>query len=49
MNQASELFGLGFQVYQQDWQWYVDYQGEIIPFYDSKVILERINNEQAGN
>ena len=34
MNQASNEYNLGFDVYQVDFTWYVDYQGETIPFKD---------------
>jgi hypothetical protein len=34
MNQASNQFGLGYQVYQKDWQWYVDFDGQTIDFHD---------------
>ena len=34
MNQASHEYGLGFEVYQVNFTWYVDYKGETIPFTD---------------
>ena len=34
MNQASNQYGLGFEVYQVNYSWYVDYKGETIPFAD---------------
>ena len=40
MNQASHQYGLGFEVYQVDFTWYVDYKGETIPFTDG-LILDR--------
>jgi len=41
MNQASNQFDLGYQVYQKDYEWFVDYNGETIPFIEEKVILYR--------
>ncbi len=32
MNQASNQFGLGFSVYQKDFDWFVQVNGETIPF-----------------
>jgi len=40
MNQTSNQYGLGFQVYQQDFVWYVDYNGQTLEFYDG-MVLER--------
>ena len=34
MNQVSETYNLGFQVYQVDFIWYVDYRGETLEFKD---------------
>ena len=34
MNQASYQYSLGFDVYQVNFTWYVDYKGETIPFAD---------------
>ena len=34
MNHASEEFGLGFMVYQRNWEWFVSYKGEELPFFD---------------
>ena len=34
MNQASNQYGLGFEVYQVNYTWYVEYKGETIPFTD---------------
>jgi len=41
MNQASNQFGLGFGVCSIGWQWYAYYQGEIIPFNHSVLVLKR--------
>ena len=40
MNQASNQYGLGLEVYQVNFSWYVDYRGETIPFEDG-MILDR--------
>ncbi len=32
MNQASAQFGLGFQVFQKDWDWFVDIDGHTLEF-----------------
>ena len=34
MNQTSNQYNLGFQVYQKDYEWYVDYNGVILDFED---------------
>lgn len=39
MNQASNVYGLGYQVYQKDKTWYVDYQGETLEFYDGMALI----------
>ena len=41
MNQVSQEYNLGFSVYQKNFNWYVDYKGETIPFDGSKLTLER--------
>lgn len=36
MNQASIQFGLGYSVYQKDFEWFVDLpSGETVPFKDN--------------
>lgn len=40
MNQASNQFGLGYQVYQKNYEWFVDFKGETIEFH-SGMILDR--------
>ena len=39
MNQASNQYGLGFVVYQKDFNWFVDFKGETIPFTDEMVLV----------
>ena len=34
MNQASSQFDLGFRVVQKDFDWFVEYNGETLDFYD---------------
>ena len=38
MNQASNEYGLGIDVYQVDFTWYVAYKGETIPFTDGMTL-----------
>ncbi len=38
MNQASMQFNLGYQVYQIDFKWYVDYKGSTLEYYDGMKI-----------
>ena len=39
MNQASNQFGLGYNVYQKDFNWFVEYQGKTIPFNTQRLTL----------
>lgn len=39
MNQTSNQMGLGYRVFQKDWDWYVEYKGETIPFYDGMILI----------
>ena len=41
MNQASQEFGLGYRVWQKDFNWYVDYEGETLEFNDRTLELTR--------
>ncbi len=41
MNQASNQFGLGYQVFQRDFDWIVSYKGKEIPFKNDSLTLER--------
>ncbi len=38
MNQASNQYGLGYQVYQKDHVWYVDFKGQSLRFDDGMVL-----------
>lgn len=40
MNQTAIQFKLGFQVYQEDYTWYVTYKNKTVPFQD-RMILDR--------
>ena len=40
MNQASNQYGLGYQVWQKDWEWFVTWQGKDIPFEGQRIVLE---------
>ncbi len=39
MNQASNQFGLGYHVYQENHAWYVRYQGQTLPFDEDEITL----------
>lgn len=41
MNQTANQFRLGFYVYQKDYQWFVNYKDQDIPFKGNKVTLYR--------
>jgi len=38
MNQVSDMFNLGYQVYQKDYSWYIDYKGQTFDFYDGFIL-----------
>lgn len=40
MNQSANQFGLGFQVYQKDYNWYVTFKGETVDYFDG-IVLNR--------
>ena len=42
MNQTSNQFGLGFRVYQKNFDWFVEYNGKTFEFGRTKAILERV-------
>jgi len=44
MNQASNQFRLGFQVFQKDFEWFVRFRGEVLEF-DDEMLMERPTNE----
>lgn len=41
MKQTANQFGLGFSVYAVNFEWFVDYQGETIPFTDGMVLKRK--------
>jgi len=41
MNQASNQFGLGFNVYQKNWNWFVEYKGKTHEFKGDSITLKR--------
>jgi hypothetical protein len=41
MNQASNQFGLGFHVWQKNFDWYVSYQGKEISFNEETIKIMR--------
>jgi len=42
MNQASNQYGLGYQVFQKDYIWFVNYEGFTIQFYDGMELTRAI-------
>lgn len=38
MNQASNQFNLGFAVFQENFEWFVDYKGKTMKFKDGMVL-----------
>lgn len=40
MNQTSNQFGLGYNVFQKDFEWFVKFNGKTYHFYDD-MVLER--------
>lgn len=40
MNQVSKNYGLGYQVFQKNHDWFVEYRGQVIP-YSSGMRLRR--------
>jgi hypothetical protein len=44
MNQASDEFGLGFRVFQKDWEMLVEYDGIVRPYEDEPMTLYRSQN-----
>ena len=41
MNQAAHQFGLGFSVFQKNYEWFVSWGDEIIPFEDGMYLKEQ--------
>jgi len=39
MNQTSKAYNLGYHVYQKDFNWFVDFEGETIPFHKSGIMV----------
>lgn len=38
MNQASDQFKLGYQVFQRSYDWFVEYDGQTLPFTDGMIL-----------
>lgn len=38
MNQASNQDGLGFKVIQKNYDWFVEFDGEVLEFFDGMVL-----------
>ena len=47
INQASEEFGLGFTVYQKNWNWYVNCKGGSLDIASSQVFHDGIELERV--
>jgi hypothetical protein len=47
MNQASNQFDLGYYVYQKNFDWFVCFQGEEIPFENDTITLHRRKDNEA--
>ena len=41
MNQAANQYDLGYQVYQKNYDWFVEFKGETIPFNGDTIELKR--------
>ena len=41
MNQASNQYNLGYKVYQKDFNWYVEFEGETIPFKENILVMKK--------
>lgn len=44
MNEASKMFGLGLQVYQTNFDWFVRYGGKVYLFHD-RMTLDRLTKQ----
>ena len=42
MNQCARQYGLGYQVFQKDYAWYVKFQGETLDFYDGMILTREV-------
>lgn len=38
MNQTANQFGLGFQVFQKSFEWFVEFKGQTLPFHDGMTL-----------
>ena len=41
MNQASNQYNLGYKVFQKNYDWFVEFKGETIPFNGNTIELKR--------
>jgi len=41
MNQTSQVYDLGYKVYQKDYDWFVDHKGKTIEYNNNQLILDR--------
>src|SRR4051812_36037837 len=42
MSQASRQFDLGYSIYQRDFEWFVTYRGETLPFDGDSFTMTRL-------
>ena len=49
MNQASEVLGLGFRVFQKKGDWFVDYKNDVLPFTENTLELNRNTKTESIN
>ncbi len=40
INQTSNQFNLGYNVFQKDFEWFIEYNGKVIPF-ENNITLKR--------
>ena len=41
MNQTSQVYNLGYTVFQKNYDWFVDYKGKIIEYNTNQLIIDR--------
>ena len=46
MNQVSSQFDLGYYVFQKNFEWFVDYNNAVSPFWADVMIIDR--NKKIG-
>ena len=46
MNQTSHQFNLGYWVSQKNWEWYIQYNGQVIPYVLPTMKLKRTREDK---